>query len=101
MTSKLKINRELAPFVSVLVIVATLFSVVFCKMEVRRMGYSVLKLTRDERKSRDHQRHREILLARVTRPDRLQTVAQNRLTLRRAETGQIIQMTDRGIALKQ
>jgi hypothetical protein len=95
------IKREIAPFLSVLIIIATLFGVVFCKMEVRRMGYSVLKISRDERKSRDHQRHREIVLARVTRPDRLQTVAQNRLTLKRAETGQIIQMTDRGIALKQ
>lgn len=94
-------RRELAPFLSVLIVIATAFGVVFCKMEARRMGYSVLKLTRAERKQRDHQRHRMIMLAKITRPERVQSVAQNRLTLKRAESGQIIQMTERGIALKQ
>lgn len=94
-------HREYAPFVSVLMIVLTLFTVVFFKMEMRRVGYSVLKLTREERKIRDHARLQMIQLAKITRPERLQAVAQNRLTLRKAESGQIIQMTARGIALKQ
>lgn len=93
--------KELAPFVSVFIIIASLFGVVFCKMEMRRMGYSVLKLTREERKLRDHQRQQMIQLARITRPERLQAVAQARLTLKKAESNQIIQMTGRGIALKQ
>lgn len=94
-------SREIAPFVSLAIIVASLFSVVFCKMEMRRMGYSVLKLTREERKMRDHSRQQMIQLARITRPERLQAVAQARLTLKRAESGQIIQMTHHGIAFKQ
>lgn len=94
-------TRELAPFASIVVVVASLFLVVFCKMEMRRMGYSVLKLTRAERKMKDEERQAMIQLAKITRPERLQAVAQARLTLRRAETGQIIQMTDRGIAFKQ
>jgi cell division protein FtsL len=94
-------RRELAPFLSILIVISTAFAVVFCKMELRRVGYSVLKLTRAERKMRDHQRYRMIQLAKITRPERLQAVAQNRLTLKRAESGQIIQMTERGIALKQ
>lgn len=93
--------RDLAPFASLLLIVFCLFSVVFCKMEVRRMGYSVLKLSREERQMRDLERQQMIQLAQITRPERLQQVAQNRLTLKRAEEGQIIQMTGRGIALKQ
>ncbi len=94
-------RREYAPFASLLIIVFCLFTVVFCKMEVRRMGYSVLKLTREERQMKDLGRQQMIQLATITRPERLQQVAQARLTLKRAEVGQIIQMTGRGVALKQ
>ncbi len=93
--------RELAPFLSVLILIATLFSIVFCKMEVRRMGYSVLKLSREERQMRDREREQIIMLAKMTRPERLQSVAQNRLTFKKPESGQIIQMTEQGIALRQ
>lgn len=70
-------------------------------MEVRRMGYSVLKLTREERRMRDTERQQTIQLAKITRPERLQAFAEARLTLKKAEAGQIIQMTERGIALRQ
>ena len=94
-------RREYAPFASLLIIVFCLFSVVFCKMEVRRMGYSVLKLSREERNMKDLERQQMIQLAKITRPERLQQVAQGRLTLKKAEVGQIIQMTGRGVALRQ
>ncbi len=94
-------RREYAPFASLMIIVICLFSVVFCKMEVRRMGYSVLKLSREERNMKDVERQQMIQLAKITRPERLQQVAQGRLTLKKAEVGQIIQMTGRGIAFKQ
>jgi hypothetical protein len=94
-------KKELAPFVSVLIVISTAFMVVFCKMEVRRMGYSVLKLTRLEHKMLDRQRHHTIMLAKITRPERMQAVAQNRLTLKPAVNSQIIQMTEQGIALRQ
>lgn len=93
--------NEFKPFLSLLIIVATLFGLVFFKMEVRRAGYSVLKLAREERRVRDQQREQLVQLAKILRPDRLQSVAQTRLTLKKAESGQIIQMTDQGIALKQ
>jgi cell division protein FtsL len=93
--------RDLAPFVSLMIVVASLFTVVFCKMEVRRMGYSVLKLSRQERQMRDHERQQLVQLAKITRPERLQAVAQNRLTFKKPESGQIIQMTESGIAFRQ
>ncbi len=93
--------NEFKPFLSLLIVVATLFGLVFFKMEVRRAGYSVLKLVREERRVRDQQREQLVQLAKILRPDRLQSVAQTRLTLKKAESGQIIQMTDQGIALKQ
>lgn len=93
--------HELAPFVSILIIVASLLIVVFCKMEVRRLGYSVLKLTREDRQMRDHERQKQVQLAKIMRPDRLQMVAQKSLKLDKPGSGQIIQMTERGLALRQ
>ncbi len=93
--------NEILPFLSILMFVGTLFSLMMLKMEVRRMGYSVLKLSREERQIKDLERQQMIQLAKITRPERLQQVAQARLTLKKAEVGQIIQMTGRGVALKQ
>ncbi len=94
-------EHEWAPFLSIAFLIVALFSVVLCKMELRRVGYSVLKLTREERSLRDEQREQMIQLARMTRPERLQAVAQAKLTLKKADASQIIQMTQQGVALKQ
>ncbi len=100
-----KINHsqieELKPFLSVLMIITSLFALVFFSMEVRRVGYSVLKLSREEKALKDQQRHQVVKLAKFTRPERVQNVAESRLTLKKASSGQIIQMTEAGIALKQ
>ncbi len=93
--------REMAPFASVMIGVGCLFAMVFCKMEVRRMGYSVLKLSREERQMRDQERQQMIQLAKMTRPERLQDVAEHRLTLKKPESGQIIQMTEQGVAFRE
>lgn len=93
--------KEMAPFFSVAIVTAALFFVAFAKMEVRRLGYSVLKLARDERSWRDRDREMSIRLAKATRPERLASVASTRLTLRKAERGQIVQMTESGLALEQ
>lgn len=92
---------EFRPFLSIVIIIVTLFSVVFFKMEIRRIGYSVLKTAREERRLRDQQRQQVVQLARILRPEHVQNVAQSRLTLKKAVSGQIIQMTDQGVALKQ
>ena len=92
---------DIAPFVSLAILAVALFFLAFSKMEVRRLGYSVLKLSREERSLRDLERDAVIRLAKATRPERLASVAESRLTLRRAEKGQIIQMTENGVALEQ
>lgn len=94
-------SNTLKPFLSVVLITLTLFTLAFFKMEIRRVGYSVLKLSREEKRLRDRHRQQVVQLAHVTRPERLRSLAQSRLTLRKAESGQIIQMTEMGIALKQ
>lgn len=92
---------DIAPFFSVAIIAASLFMVAFSKMEVRRMGYGVWKLSREERSLKDQDREVTVRLAKATRPERLALVAESRLTLRRAEKGQIIHMTESGLALEQ
>lgn len=93
--------QHVAPFLSVTIIAVSLFFVAFAKMEVRRLGYSVWKLSREERRVRDFERDLQIQLAKATRPERLADVAVSRLTLRQATKGQIIQMTESGVALEQ
>lgn len=89
------------PFVSVLIMICTALGLVFAKMEKRRLGYSLLILSRAEARMKDEKRKSQLVLAKMTRPQRLQLVAQSRLTFRKPTLGQIVQMTDQGIALRQ
>lgn len=103
--------RQLKPFFSILLIIFTLFSIVFLQMEERRMGYSVLKLSREYKRVSEEKRSREIALAKITRPQLLDTVAQQKFTLKKVQANQIIHLSgpisesvravaDKGIAKK-
>lgn len=96
-----RLTNDVAPFASVFVIVACLLGIVFCKMEIRRMGYSILQLSRVERQIRDKERLQMVQLAKITRPDHLQAVAEHRLTLRKPGSGQVIQMTEQGVVFRE
>ncbi|MGE5086583.1 MAG: histidine kinase [Bacillota bacterium] len=85
--------RQLKPFLSILVIIFTLFAIVFLQMEERRMGYVVLKLTREYKKVLEEKRTREISLAKITRPQLLDHVAQQKFTLKKVQANQIIHLT--------
>lgn len=93
--------QEMMPFFSVLMLVATLFGLVLLKMEVRRMGYLVLKSTNEYRKLRDQHRLMQMEYARLTRPDVVRRYAVSHLTLNDARVGQIIQLTGQKIAMPQ
>ncbi len=82
--------RNLKPVISVALIILTLFSVVFFQMEERRLGYSLLKLTREYRQVQEVKRNKEIQLAKVTGPQWVEKVAASRFTLKKAEASQII-----------
>ena len=85
--------RQLRPFISVLIIIFTLFSIVFLQMEERRMGYSVLKLSREHKKVLEEKRVKEISLAKITRPQLLDSMAQQKFTLKKVEANQIIHLS--------
>lgn len=85
--------RQLKPFLSLLVVICTLLGLVFIKMEERRLSYVVLKLTREFKKNNEIRRQKEISLAKLTRPQLVETVATQKLTLRKIRPGQIINLS--------
>jgi hypothetical protein len=84
--------RQLKPFFSILLIIFTLFSIVFLQMEERRMGYVVLKRSHQHKKVLEEKRVKEIALAKVTRPQLLDHMAQQKFTLKRIQANQIIHL---------
>lgn len=93
--------KTINPFISVLLVMGFLFTFAFIKMENRRLGYSFMKLTQKEKVLRNQQRKKSIQLARMMGPERVQYVATQRLPLKKASAGQIIQMTGDGLAIIQ
>lgn len=85
--------RQLKPFLSLLIIIFTLLGLVFIKMEERRLSYVVLKSTRDFKKISEIARQKEISLAKLLRPQLVETVAMQRLTMRKIKPTQIINLS--------
>lgn len=85
------------PFLSLMMIVTTLFGIVFLQMEERRMGYSLLKLRHQHKQVLDEKRGYEIQLAKVTRPQFLESMAQSRFTLKKISANQIIHLSGEGM----
>lgn len=92
---------QMKPLVSVIIIIVALFTMVFFQMEVRRMGYVVLKQTIRYKSLQDDYSLKSMRLARILRPEHLQAVAINRLTMDEPVPGQVIQMSGEKIALRQ
>lgn len=85
--------RQLKPFFSVLIVIFTFFSLVFLQMEERRLGYSVLKLSREHKKILEEKHAREIQLVKVTRPQLLESMAHSKFTLKKIQADQIIHLS--------
>ena len=85
--------KQLKPFLSILFIIASLLSLVFLKMEERRLSYVVLKLNKDKKRALEIQKQKEIALAKFTRPQLLENVAIEKLTMKRVTASQIIHLT--------
>lgn len=81
------------PFVSILLIIGTLLSLVFLQMEERRLGYAILKLTREQRQTVEEKRTKATLLAKITRPQHVEKMAQSRFTLKKVQANQIIHLS--------
>ncbi len=84
--------KHIKPFISVCFIVFTLFTLVFLKMEERRMSYAVLKLTREFKKVAELKKEKEIQLVKLSRPQFVENIAKGKLILKRATDKQIIHL---------
>jgi hypothetical protein len=85
--------NSLRPFISVLVIITTLFGLVILQMEERRMGYELLKLNHDFHSLVEQRRDKDMNYAKITRPQYVERAAQSRLSLRKLQANQIIHLT--------
>tara|TARA_B100001248_G_C27394466_1_gene464551 strand:+ start:3207 stop:3494 length:288 start_codon:yes stop_codon:yes gene_type:complete len=85
--------ESIKPFMSLLLIISSMLTIVFCKMEVRRIGYLFWKQTKVEKKVKDDLRIRSLELATLTRPDRVEKFAKEYWALNKPENQQIIQLT--------
>lgn len=96
----MKTSAALKPFVSVSLIIFTMLTVVFMKMEVRRVGYSLLKDSRQLKTLTETKRLQEMTLAQLVRPERIENFAQKRLSLQKPTKGQIVQISGQRIVLQ-
>ncbi|MCB0394685.1 MAG: cell division protein FtsL [Bdellovibrionales bacterium] len=93
-------RNPLGSFLSVVTVVGVMLTVVIAKMEVRRLGYSVYRLSQNERLLQDQSRKKTMKFAQLTRPERIENYAQARLELKRAHQGQVIQLVSGRLAFK-
>lgn len=89
--------NELRPVLSIFMIISTLLGLVFLQMEERRLGYSILKMSHTYKTKVDERRALEIRLAQATRLEKLESLASQRLTLKRAQSYQVIYLNDAGL----
>jgi hypothetical protein len=87
------------PVVGICLITATMLGIVFFKMEVRRLGYLIVKKSRDLKVAEDEKRVAVWRLSQVNRLDKVMQMAESKLTLNMPKAGQIIQMSGDQVAV--
>ena len=89
------------PFFSLAIVLLFLFAAVFTKVELRQMGYRYYQLSQEERRLQTHLRSQVAEVAELSQPQRLHGLAQEQLTLRQSQHGEIIRLGTSEWALKQ
>ncbi|MEZ4872492.1 MAG: histidine kinase [Bdellovibrionales bacterium] len=92
---------EIKPFLSLLIIICSLFVIVFAKMEKTRLSYQLYQQNKILKKTKEAHSLKLIELVEKTRLDRLRYLALTKLTLSEAKKGQIIQITGDKIVIAQ
>lgn len=85
-------RKDINPFLSIVILIVTLFLIAFLHMEERRLGYQIYYLARQNKKIEIERKIKEIELARLAIPSQIMSFAKNRLTLRNPELNQIIHL---------
>lgn len=96
-----KKDKKFNPVISLLLIILTMFTIVFTKMEIRRTAYNVLKISDQYKKKHDIYRYNMLEYAKVTQPDRVRSYALSQLTMTEAGKGQIIHISNDNLLVAQ
>ena len=78
-----------------------MFTIVFTKMEIRRIAYNVLKISDQYKKRHDIYRYNMLEYAKITQPERVRNYALSRLTMTEAQKGQIIHISNDNLLVAQ
>lgn len=84
---------QLRTFLSIFIIISTLFGLVFIQMEERRLGYSVLVLNKEQRKLSEVKYKKEYSYNKRTRPQQVEKFARTRRDLKKVRPEQVIQLS--------
>lgn len=87
-----KNRKDVKPFLSIVILISTLFFIAFLHMEERRLGYQIYYLSQQNKKIEIERKVKEIELARLAIPSQIMSFAKNKLTLRNPELNQIIHL---------
>ncbi len=94
-------SNSLRPFFSILIIILSLFVIVFIKMEARRVNYSILRQSRQYQVFLDRYHKNLMNYLEMTRGSKINQLARSKLTLDRAKKGQVIILVGGKIAIPQ
>ncbi len=92
-----KISELLAPMLSLALVILGLAVVALTRTQERHLGYEVLALHRQHRLAAEEKKRQVIELAKLSRPQHVETVAQRRFDLKRVQKSQIIRMRTRSL----
>ena len=92
--------KQLKPFLSVIFFILSMFVIVFFQMEERRLSYSLYKLNREYKNELEEKRKQSIQLAKLTRPQNVENIAQNKMDLKKVQKSQIIHLSGADVIKK-
>lgn len=95
----MSLEKSSKAVISVALFVLSLFLIVFFRMEERRLGYELLQTRNEEKILSDNRRQLMIQVANLNRPQRVESVANNGLSLRKAQSDQIVYLTEKKYSL--
>ena len=85
-------RQNLAPFISILFLVFIAVGSLFLKMEVVRQGYELVSLGHSHKTALHEKATLDLHYTKLTRPQRLDYIATQRLALNRAHKDQVVLM---------
>lgn len=87
-----KNRKDIYPFLSIVILIGSLFLIAFLHMEERRLGYQIYYLSQKNKKIEIERKVKEIELAKLAIPSQIMSFAKSKLTLRNPELSQIIHL---------